>query len=65
MKEDIKAFLSVSLAALNVPSTTPLVVDKCIVLDVREDPIDSQSNQFEDSIPLMGVIPSTAFHWHG
>ena len=65
MKKDVKAILSVSLAAMNVPSNTPLVVDKDIVLDAREDPTDSQSNHFDDSIPSMGGIPATDFHWHG
>ena len=41
MKKDAKALLSVPLAAMNIPSTTPLIVDKDIVSDAREDSDDS------------------------
>jgi hypothetical protein len=59
MKKDVKALLSVSLAAMNVPSTTPLVVDKDIISDTREDSDDSQSTHFNDSIPSTDGIPAT------
>jgi hypothetical protein len=65
MKKDVKSRLSVSLAAVNVPNTSPLVIEKDIVSDAREDSDDSQSTHFDDSIPSMDVIPATTFHWHG
>ncbi len=65
MKKDVTALLSVSLAAMNVPSTTTLVVDKDMILDAREEPDNPQSNLFDDLIPSMGGIPATTFHWHG
>jgi hypothetical protein len=65
MKKDIKALLSVSLPAMNVPSTTPLVVDKDMVSDAREDSDDRQSTHIDDYIPSMHGISATAFHWHG
>jgi hypothetical protein len=64
MKKDVKALLSVSLAAMNVPSATPIVIDKDIITDAREDSDDSQSTHFDDSIPSMDGIPDSAFHWH-
>ena len=63
MKKDVKALLSVSLAAMNVSSSTSLIVDKDIILYAREDSDDSQSTHFDDSIPSMDGIPDTAFHW--
>jgi len=62
MKKDVKALLSVSLTAMNIPSTTPLVVDKDIVSHAREDSDDSQSTHFDDFIPSMDGIPATTFH---
>ena len=56
MKKDIKALLSISLAAMNVPSSTPLVVDVDISLDPRENLDDSQSTYFGNSIPSMDGI---------
>ena len=41
MKKDVKAILSVSLTAMNVPTTSPLEIDKDIVSDAREDLDDS------------------------
>ena len=64
MKKDVKALLSVSLAAMNVHSATPLIIDKDIILDAREDSDDSQSTHFDDSIPSMDGIPDPAFQWH-
>ena len=40
MKKDVKALLSVSLAAMNVTFSTPLIVDQDIFLDAREDSDD-------------------------
>ncbi len=37
MKKDVKALYYVSLAAMNVPSSKPLMVDKEMYLDARED----------------------------
>ncbi len=61
MKKDDKALLYVSLAAINVPSTIPLVVDKDTLLDARDDSEDSQSLHFDNSIPSMDGIPAKAF----
>jgi hypothetical protein len=65
MKNDVEALLFVSLAAMNVPSNTPLIVDKDIISDAREESEDSQSTHFDYSIPSMDGIPATTFHWHG
>ncbi len=65
MKKDIKALLSVSMAAMNVSSSTTLDVDKDIVLDARDDMDDSHPTHFDDTIPSMDEIPVQAFHWHG
>ncbi len=62
--KDVNALLSVYLAAMNVLSTTPLVVDKNIISDAREDSDDSQSTHFDDSITSLDGIPATTFHWH-
>ncbi len=65
MKKDVKALLSVSLAAMNISSSPTLDVDKDKVLDARDDMDDSQSAQFDDTIPSMDGIPAQAFQWHG
>ncbi len=65
MKKDVKALLSVSLAAMNAPSSKPLMVDKDIYLDAREESNVPHSNHFDDSIPSMDEIPVNAFSWHG
>ena len=65
MKKDVKALLSVSMAAMNVLSSTTLDVNKDIVLDARDDMDDSHSTLFDDNIPSMEGIPVQAFHWHG
>ena len=65
MKKDIKALLSVSLAAMNASSSKNNGVDKDITLDARDDEDDYQSNIIDDTIPLMDGIPIQAFHWHG
>ncbi len=65
MKKDIKALLSVSMAAMNVYSSTTLDVDKDIVLDTRDDMDDSHSTHFDDTIPSIDGIPIQAFHWLG
>jgi hypothetical protein len=65
MKKDVKAFLSVSVAVMNASSPPPLVIDKDIILDAREDSDGSQSTFFDDLIPSMDGIPNVAFHWHG
>jgi hypothetical protein len=66
MKKDIKSLLSVSLAAMELPSTSSkedIPIDVC--LDVRDDSGESDSTAFDDSIPSMDGIPINAFHWHG
>ncbi len=65
-KKDVKALLSVPMAAMNVSSSTTLDVDKDIVLDARDDMDDSQSTHYDDTIiPSMDGTPVQAFHWHG
>ena len=66
MKKDIKSLLSVSLAAMELPSSSSKEdnpIDVC--LDVRDDSGDSDSTAFDDSIPSMDGIPIDAFLWHG
>ena len=63
MKKDVNALFSVSLAAMNVASSTT-TVDKDIVFDAREDVDDSHSTRFDNSIPSMDGIPIEAFQWH-
>ena len=50
MKKDIKAILSVSMAVMDVPSSTTLDVDKDIVLDARDDMDYSQSTHIDETI---------------
>ncbi len=64
MKKDVNALLSVSLAAMNVSSSTT-AVDKEIVFDAPEDVDESHSTHFDDSIPSMDGIRVEAFQWHG
>ena len=64
MKKDIKSILSVSLAAMEAPSSIiDIPID--LTLDVRDDSGDSDSKNFDDSIPSMDGIPANAFCWHG
>ena len=65
MKKDIKALLSVSLAAMDASSSKINEVDKDVMVDARDDKDDSQSNLIDDTIHLMDEIPIQAFHWHG
>ncbi len=59
MKKDIKAILSVSLAAMEMTSSSKMVTPIDISLDVRDDSGDSDSTNFDDSIPSMDGIPSS------
>ena len=65
MKKDIKALLSVSLAAMDASSSKNNGVDKDITLDARDDEDDSPSTLIDDTIPSMDGIPDKDFHWHG
>ena len=65
MKKDIKAILSVSLAAMDASSSKINEVDKDDMVDARDDKDDSQSNLIDDTIPLMDGIPIQAVYWHG
>jgi hypothetical protein len=65
MKKDIKGILSVSMAAMEVPSSAIIDTPIDISFDVRDDPGDSDTTNFDDSIPSMDGIPSNAFSWHG
>ena len=65
MKKDIKAILSVSLAAMEMPSSAKIDTPIDMSLDVREDSGDSDSTNFDDFISFMDGIPSNAFSWHG
>ncbi len=64
MKKNIKSILSVSLAAMEAPpSNINIPID--LTLDVRDDSGDSDSKNFDDSIPSMDGILANAFCWHG
>ena len=65
MKKDIKALLSVSLAAMNASLSKSNKFAKDITLDARDDEDDSRSTLIDDTIPSMDGIPDQAFHWHG
>ncbi len=65
MKKDIKAILTVYLAAMEVPSSAKINTPIDISLDVREDSGDSEYTNFDDSIPSMDGIPSNVVGWHG
>ncbi len=65
MKKDIKSILSVSLAAMQAPSSSVIDIPIDLTLDVRDDSGDSDSKNFDDSIPSMDGIPDYAFCWHG
>ena len=65
MKKDIKAILSVSLAAMEVASFSKAITPIDISLDVRDDSGDPDSINLDVSIPTMDGIPSNTFSWHG
>ncbi len=65
MKKDIKAILSVSLAAMEVTSISKASTPIDISIDVRDDSGDLDSTNLDDSIPTMDGIPSDTFNWHG
>ncbi len=65
MKKDIKAILSVSMAAMEVPFSAKIDTPIDISIDVREDLGDFDGTNFDDSIPSMDGIPSNTFSWHG
>ena len=65
MKKDIKEILSVSMAAMEVPSSGKIYNPIDISFDVRDDLGDSDTTNFDESIPSMDGIPSNAFSWHG
>ena len=65
MKKDFKSLLSVSLDAMELPSTSKIDIPIDACLDIRDDSGDSDSTAFDDSIPSMDGIPINAFHWHG
>ena len=65
MKKDIKAILSVSLAAMEVVSFSKAITPIDISIDVRDDSGDPDSTNLDDSIPTMDGIPSNTFSWHG
>jgi hypothetical protein len=65
MKKDIKSNLSVSLAAMDAPSSSKIGIPIDLTLNVRDDLGDSDSTNFDDSIPSMDGIPAYAFCWHG
>ncbi len=65
MKKDVITLPPVSLAAMNVPSSKPLMVDKDIYLDVREKSNVPHYIHFDYSIPSMNGITVNAFSWHG
>ncbi len=65
MKKDIKSILSVSLAAIDAPSSSKIDIPIDLTIDVRDDSGDSDSTNFDDSIPSMDGILAYAFCWHG
>ncbi len=65
MEKDAKAILSVSLTAMELPCTSFKDIELDLTLDVHDDPGDSNSTNFDDSIPLINGIPQNAFRWHG
>jgi hypothetical protein len=65
MKKNIKSLLSVSLAAIELPSTTKTDISLDSFMDVREDSGDSDSLNSHDLIPSMDGIPPNTFCWHG
>jgi hypothetical protein len=65
MKKNIKAILSISLAAMDAPSSSKVDIPIDLTLDVRDDSGDSDSINFSDSIPSMDGILANAFCWHG
>ncbi len=64
-EKDIKAILSVSLAAMEVASFSKATTPIDISIDVRDDLGDPKSTNRDDSIPSMDGIPSNTFSWHG
>ncbi len=66
LKTDIKAILSVSLAAMEVASFSNKTITPIdISLGVRDDSGDPDPTNLDDSIPSMDGIPSNTFSWHG
>ena len=65
MKKDIKSILSVSLVAMDLTSSSKIDIPIDLILDVRDDSGESDSTNFDDSIPSMKGIPTYAFCWHG
>ncbi len=57
--------MSVSLAAMEVTSSSKMVTPIDISLDVRDDSDDLDSTNVDDYIPSMDGIPSNTFSWHG
>ncbi len=53
------------MAAIEVPSSAKIDTPIDISFDVRDDSGDSDTTNFDDSIPSMDGIPSNAFSWHG
>ena len=65
MKKNIKTILSVSLAAMDLPSSSKIDIPIDLALDARDDSGQSNSTNFDDSNPSMEGIPAYAFCWHG
>jgi len=61
MKKDIKSILSVSLAAMDLPSSSKIDIPIDLTLDVHDDSGDSGSTNFDDSIPSMDGISALLF----
>jgi hypothetical protein len=49
---------------MEVHSSSKVVTPIDTSLDFRDDSGASDSINFDDSIPIMDVIPSNAFSWH-
>ncbi len=65
MKKDIITNLPISSAAMTVPSSKSLMVDKDIHLEAREKSNVPHYIHFDYSVLSMIGIPVNAFSWHG
>ena len=61
MNKDIKSILSVSLATMDLPSSSKIGIPIDLTLDVRDDSGESESTNFDDSISSMYGILANAY----
>jgi hypothetical protein len=66
MNRDTKSLLSVSLAAMDQPSTSKVDIPLKAYVDIRDDSRDSDTSVVvADSIPVTDGVAFNAFRWHG